>query len=115
MPTELLLPSVLNPPEGLDEIGVLRELVHRGDVVLVVDGEDVAGFYRANTGERDALKHVPPEFRWSQAAKLGADRLRNRGDSALRELDLDSVLPAHLRQPVELPPLDELLDLEGSD
>jgi hypothetical protein len=112
MPTDLLQVAELTPPDGMDAIGVLQALVERGDVVLVLDGTDQpAGFYPANYGEHDELLGVPPEFRWTVAAKLGADRLRNRGDSVMRELNVDDVMPAHVRK-VEVPSLESLLGKE---
>lgn len=112
MPTQMLTIEELQPPEGMDPVGVLRVLCERGDVVIVLeeDGESLAGFYQSNHGEHDRLLHVPPEFRWSEAAKLGAQRLRNRGDSHMRELNLDDVLPQHMRQAIPVPDLGDMLE-----
>lgn len=114
MPTTMLQLDELQPPPGMDPIGVLRVLSERGDVVLVLeeDGESVAGFYQSNHGEHDRLLSVPPEFRWGEAARLGAQRIRNRGDSHMRELSLDDVLPQHMRQAIPVPDLATMLDVE---
>ena len=108
MPTDMLTTDALTPPEGMDAVGVLRELTRRGDVVLVLndDGESVAGFYQAASGEHDDLLKVPPDFRWEVPAKLCAQRLRNRSDSSLRTMNLHDAMPAHVR---EVPSLDEML------
>lgn len=93
MTTLMLTTDEINVPAGMDVIGVLKELTHRGDVVVVLDpAGEVSGFYEANHGEHDRLTHVPPEFRWEEAAKLGEARLHNRGESTLREFKLEDVL-----------------------
>jgi hypothetical protein len=115
MPTEMLEVDALTPPEGMDALGVLRVLADRGDVVIVLedDEETVSGFYEANAGEHEDMLKVPPEFRWQLAAKLGMFRMRNKGQSAKRELNLEDVLPAHLRAPV--PDLADMLEGGGED
>lgn len=99
MTTQMLTTDELRVPTGMDEIGVLQALVHRGDVVIVLDHTgELSGFYEANHGEHDRLLHVVPEQRWVEAAKLGEARLHNRGESELREFKLADVLQ---HRPVE--------------
>jgi hypothetical protein len=103
----MLSTDELQIPDGMDVVGVLQVLIHRGDVVVVLDANgEVSGFYEANHGEHDRLIHVPPEFRWTEAAKLGEARLHNRGVSDLRDFKLDDVL---VRKPDEVPPLASVL------
>jgi hypothetical protein len=103
----MLTTDELQIPEGMDVVGVLQVLTHRGDVVVVLDaGGEVSGFYEANHGEHDRLTHVPPEFRWTEAAKLGEARLHNRGVSDLRDFKLEDVL---IKPAVEVPPLASVL------
>ena len=93
MTTLMLTTDELQIPDGMDVVGVLQVLTHRGDVVVVLDaGGEVSGFYEANHGEHDRLIHVPPEYRWTEAAKLGENRLHNRGVSDLRDFKLEDVL-----------------------
>lgn len=103
MPTEMLTVNEMTIPDGMDAVGVLKELNRRGEVVIVLgdDGEP-SGFYRASEGERSALMRVPPEYRWEQGAKLGDQRFRNRGDTTLRNITLDDVLPSRQPQPVKV-------------
>lgn len=103
----MLTTDELQIPDGMDVMGVLQVLTHRGDVVVVLDGAgEVSGFYEANHGEHDRLTHVPPEYRWTEAAKLGEARLHNRGVSDLRDFKLDDVL---VRKPDEVPELASVL------